>query len=551
MNETSLINIIFSDIDNLDEKTKTYYNDFMPNDTFWGLGIENECYLELVNSTIYKDYNYILQNTKRERYSVDYNTSYDIDLRKKEVFDKKINDTNDLIKLPLILNSYALQTMDLNREHRTTYEKVPKPNKKFNGKTILDILKENNTFFTDEYGPGKSYIFDGDTIEFTTRYFYKTTIQKIIKEFNEKQNRFLTEFNNVMEKINYKFIVDVCKFNYGFVNFYSNTHNIGLFNNGTYHFNLTLPTKLDENTNIINIENFLELHKTVGKIIQWFSPFFVACYGSSDIYSLFSKKYAFGSQRIIASRYISIGTFDFDNPIFGKILQCEKIDLLSNLPEYFWLNKVEKKTGYKLCDKIGMDFNMLKHKHLGLEWRIMDMFPFEFMEDFLLTLFLIIDYTCKFNINNPVYDNTWNDFVFNCVSKGWTYVPNKHFVKKIDNLFNLTVYNEWIKSDNKCVYNYFNLIIDEIYNIMEKRGFGILYNKINDSKRKPVIYNWNRTKWESEIDLYYVNYKNDYINNYEKKYHTKNMLHIRTLFYLESKGKINIRKYKKNKIYLD
>jgi hypothetical protein len=106
----------------------------MPNDTFWGLGIENECYLELVNSTIYKDYNYILQNTKRERYSVDYNTSYDIDLRKKEVFDKKINDTNDLIKLPLILNSYALQTMDLNREHRTTYEKVPKPNKKFNGK---------------------------------------------------------------------------------------------------------------------------------------------------------------------------------------------------------------------------------------------------------------------------------------------------------------------------------------------------------------------------------------------------------------------------------
>jgi hypothetical protein len=551
MNEQHSINLNFIDLNNLDEKTKIYFNDFIPNDLFWGFGIENESYLEFINVANYKKYNDILQNTKRERYSVDYNTSYDLDIRKKEVFDNKINDSDDLIKLPLILNAYAMQTMDMNGQHRTTYEKVPKPNRKFGGKSIMDILKEENKFFIEEQGIGKVFAFDGDTIEFTTRYFYKTTLQKIIKEFTEKHEKFVMEFNNVMERLNYKFIIDICKFNYGFVNFYSNPNNTGLFNNGTYHFNLTLPTKLDNDTNPLHVEKFINIHKNVGKIIQWFSPFFVACYGSSDIYSLFSSKYAFGSQRVIASRYISIGTFDFDNPTFGKVLQVEKSELLPKLPEYFWLNRIEEKTGYKLTEKIGMDFNMLKHKNLGIEWRIMDMFPYEFMEDFILTLFLIIDYCSTLNIHNPIYDNLWNNLVYNCVSKGWSYVPNKNYIKKMDDLFNLSLYSEWKKLDNRCVYNYFNLLIDEIYMIMEKRGFGMLYNNMNESKRKPVIYNWNRMKWEKEIDYYYTNYTNEFIKSEENVYHTKDMLQIRTLFYLESKGKINIKKYKKKKIYLD
>jgi hypothetical protein len=42
----------------------------------------------------------------------------------------------------------------------------------FNGKILFDFIAEKDAYFKDEYM--KSYIFDGDTIEFVTQNFYKT-----------------------------------------------------------------------------------------------------------------------------------------------------------------------------------------------------------------------------------------------------------------------------------------------------------------------------------------------------------------------------------------
>jgi hypothetical protein len=530
---------------NLEEKTRVYLDDFKPNDTFWGFGIENECYLEFINKKTKKLYKDVLANTKRERYSVDYNTSYNLEMRQKEVYDFKIN--NETIELPMLLNAYAFQAVDINNQHRTTYEKMPKPNKKFTGKSIYEVLKDKDKFFLDEHGPGKGFVFDGDTIEFTTRNFYKNSIQNIIQELKDKNANFIEKFNN---NVDFNFRVDNVKFNYGFVNFYSNPNNTGLFNNGTYHFNITLPTKLNKNTELFHEKDFLNIHCNVGKIIQWFSPLFVACYGSSDIYSLFSKKYAFGSQRICASRYISIGTFNFDTPIFGKYLQDDRLQVLQKLPEYFWLRKVEEKSGYLFTEKIGMDFNMLKHKNLGIEWRIMDMFPYEYLEDFTMTLLLIIDYCIRFNISNPIYSKTWNKLVYGCIMKGWTFCPNNNIILRFDKEFDLNITNIWHDQKQKTIYNFFNLVIDEIYFKMEKSGFGILYNSMNEVKRKPYIYNWNKIKWETEIDYYFKNYENKYMSNIKKEIKINNILETRTLFYLESKGKIKIKKYNKKKIKL-
>ena len=47
----------------MDEKTEVYINDFQKNDLFWGYGIENECYLELVNQKMEKIHQTVLLYT--------------------------------------------------------------------------------------------------------------------------------------------------------------------------------------------------------------------------------------------------------------------------------------------------------------------------------------------------------------------------------------------------------------------------------------------------------------------------------------------------------
>ncbi len=548
---TDFIDYSNIDFDILCEKSKVYFNDFKNGDLFWGFGIENETYLELVN-TIEKKYKDVINNTRRERYSVDYNLNYDLEIRKHEVIENDINNS-EKITLPIFLNAYALQTMDLNGQHRTTYEKEPKPNKKFGGKSIIEILREKDNFFVEGYGPGKIYIFDGDTIEFTTRNFYKTTMEQTIQELKDKQQIFMEKYNGVMEKINKNFLIKKHEFNYGFTHFYSNPNHTAIFNNGTYHINITAPIILNKNGIPNDMNKFLAKHIKIGKIIQWFSPLIVACYGSSDIYSLFSNKYAFGSQRITSSRYISIGTFNFDKPLFGKVLQLGKEEVINNVPNFFWLNKIEKHTGYKLGEKIGMDFNMMKHKNLGLEWRIMDMFPYEYLEDFMLMIFLLIDYSINLNIENPIYSKRWNKLVFKCLTEGWSYIPKKKIVKKLDEVFKLDIYNVWLKSENKSIYYYFNILIEKVYYVMEKNGFGDMYKYFVKNQRKPILYNWNRMKWENEIDIFFKKYNNKVIDNinFNEEIYINGPLEMRSLFYLESKGKLKINKFEKNIINIE
>ena len=60
------------------KKHKKYFNSYKPNDLFWGIGIENETYLEVsvpIEETK-KSGAFFLNNHKRERYSVDYYNTY-------------------------------------------------------------------------------------------------------------------------------------------------------------------------------------------------------------------------------------------------------------------------------------------------------------------------------------------------------------------------------------------------------------------------------------------------------------------------------------------
>lgn len=150
------------------------------------------------------------------------------------------------LSVPFLVNSHTFLQLDNFEEHRNLYTKEVHPNPKFSGKTIFETLQEYDPYFVEQYN--KSFTFDGDTIEFITQNFYKTTVNKVIDELKTLKTTFISK---VQQFFNDKNIfsdygqINIARNNYGLAIFHTNSNNISIFNNMTYHINLTLPTQLN------------------------------------------------------------------------------------------------------------------------------------------------------------------------------------------------------------------------------------------------------------------------------------------------------------------
>jgi len=418
------------------KKHKKYFDSYKPNDIFWGIGIENETYLEvsLPNTQIMKSGDFFLNNHKRERYSVDYYNTY-------KEFNKAIQtlyNKNSSYPLPLLLNAHSFTRCDLDGEHQTTYEKIPKPNKNFSGKTLFEHVKEKDSYFEKEYE--NKYCFDGDTIEFMTLNFYKTTIESVIKELKHEKEEFLKKLNNT--KL-FKYPIIYPKKNHGFAQFRTNQKNLAIFNNGTYHFNFTLPTQLNEKGEIADFNIFKIKHRAAIRCIQFFEPFFVALYGSPDPFTqsaLYKLRYPSGSQRVAASRYISVGTYDTYSMITGKLLQQDRESFLKKVPLFNWYRLLYKQINYTMNDKIGYDINFNKFLNHGIEIRFFDWFDESLLEEVLEALVYILDYSQdSIVINSPTNSEIWNNLMYKAILQGKTVKISNDELKYIRNILNLKI----------------------------------------------------------------------------------------------------------------
>ena len=387
-----------------DKKHKKYFSAYKANDFFWGIGIENETYLEVPNYEKVKGS--FFKNQRRERYSVDYYTSY-----KANYFNSTLHrliDNDELYNLPYLINSHSLCKVDLSGQHITLYDKNSTANPKYTGKTVFDIMKTHK-YFADAYE--KTYCFDGDTIEFMTQQYYKTTIEETIAELLFIKRNFLKNLNALklpgLDKLVYP------KENYGFARFSTNSENLAIFNNGTYHFNFTLPTLLDKQGNIANVKEFDARHKKAIHILQCFEPFFIAMLGTGDILSTTtSKRFPKGSQRCAASRYISLGTYNTKRMTRGKLLQEER-----DIPE--WYNLLYDKIDYVKNTKIGFDINFNKFRNHGIELRFFDWFPEEKLEGVMRFLVHILDHSeKKKHFDSVVEKHEWNSITFKALYEG-------------------------------------------------------------------------------------------------------------------------------------
>jgi hypothetical protein len=388
---------------NLD-KHAHYRDSYQPNDTYWGIGIEHETYLETnkLKQVTPKD---LKEHKEPERYSVRYYDVYTTELWEKTIDDMSPQGT---LLLPILVNSHTFQHADLAGEHPHTADRIPRPNPKYQGTPLLEWMKEQNPdVFRDEYD--KSYTLDGDSIEFKTQHFYKATVKQVLQELAATEKEFMRALNSLPREGILKLYapLHIPQQNYPFASYITNLKHNAMFHNGTIHINLTLPTKLDAYGQIENKSLFVERHRKLARAIQWLSPLLVAVYGTPDPLSesrQYGAHYAAGSQRVAVSRFTGLGTYDTDQMEEGIIL-TKKREHLSHIN---WYESFHRAANYVFFDHLGMDLNFHKYDGHGLELRFLEAMPPAHLEEILTFLPYLAEFAWNTSPPNPKKSPIWH-----------------------------------------------------------------------------------------------------------------------------------------------
>jgi hypothetical protein len=388
----------------------------------WGLGLEHETYLQFEHATIIKG-SELFPKIGRERYSLDYRENY------KEGVLSSLSGYlahDDYYFVYQMMNSHCFDKVDLSFEHKTLYTKDTPSNPKFSGKTVLDVLEEecdDTLRFQDMCSKREKSIgfvfFDGDAIEVITKHYANVTIPALLGEFRQNKAEFLSVVNRTVCK---DMPVHYPEYNVGW-NMFKTSPNIVLFNNGTYHVHVTLPTPM-KNGRIVDYDMFTARHTRAISLLQWFEPFYISILGSPDIFSCMSSPHLFarGSMRNAISRYIGIGTY---HPSMGtrKILTYpleEFRKLLTIDEDKWWRTRVARDMAYALpSNEIGLDFNLHKMYQSGFEMRIFDAFPDASLEHVLLSILVLTEHAQRICVEWCTNDEKWNEWVFASIVHGY------------------------------------------------------------------------------------------------------------------------------------
>ncbi|MFG4002137.1 hypothetical protein ACHRV1_18245 [Flavobacterium aquidurense] len=415
-----------------DNQTKKYY---------WGIGLENETYLQFEDPLIVSG-EFIQEKIGFEKYSIDYRKCYKPESLAPVL--RKAFGLNENYKVSRMMNSHSLEKLDINYQHKTLSpikplidtengEVLAQPleNPDYLGKSIMELFLEDQPYniqsmITQRNKTMGSVHFDGDSIEFVTKYFENRTIADSCKELKATKKLFLDKINEsavLNEKLNFP------DYNNGLNMFMTNQENLVLFNNGTYHFHITLPS-LTEDSRIVDYNDFEKTHANAIYLLQWFEPFFIATLGSPDIMGVISdkftldKKFTLGSMRNAMSRYIGVGTYNKAMPK-GKILTYNVDDFRKLLKfekeeNIWWRDQIEADMEYEMLSELGLDFNQEKMYQSGFEFRSFDEFPAEYLNDVLFSIILI----CEHSLNLPDVQwghdsKAWNNLVFKTLKMGY------------------------------------------------------------------------------------------------------------------------------------
>jgi hypothetical protein len=440
---------------NLD-KHRDYKTHYQPNDTYWGIGLEHETYLE-TNKLKQVTPHDLKDHKEPERYSVRYYDVYEPTLWEKAIDDLFAPDTKLL--LPILINSHTFQKTDLAGEHPHTADRTYKLNPKFDNMTFHEWTKEQNPdVFRDQYD--KTFTFDGDSIEFKTQHFYRATVKQTLQELSNTEKEWMRALNSLPREGILKLYapLQLAAQNYPFATYLTNLKHNAMFHNGTIHINLTLPTKLDHKGEIQDKPLFIQQHRAFARAIQWLSPLLVALYGTPDPLSeskQFGTHYAAGSQRVAVSRYTGLGTYDTDAMEEGILLTKKRADLA----DLDWYEAFHRYANYIPLQDIGLDLNFHKYDGHGLEIRFLESMPAPQVEEILTFLPYLADFSLEAPLlPNPKKSPTWHRLAEHSVHLGKGYRVDVSVQHELFSLFGIA----YLSKEPLLVQEVFHIIKEDL-----------------------------------------------------------------------------------------
>jgi len=247
----------------------------------------------------------------------------------------------------------------------------------------------------------------------------------------------------------------------GFAKFQTNLNNIAICNNGTYHINITLPTEINKDGKIIHPERFQQVHSNAIRAIQWIEPFLVALYGSPDILHMLNKDYSGGSLRLMLSRYIGLGTYNEIKMEKGKMLND-----FNYKNKNHYLEKLHEKSPYILPETTGYDINYNKFLKHGIELRIFDYFPEEYLEDILNFIILVCAHSSFNKIPDPKENKLWQNFVIDVLKYGSNAMVSHELndlVKTVFDTFTPNIFHFLQNKKPRTVLHFLNKLGGKLY----------------------------------------------------------------------------------------
>lgn len=403
------------------DKHRHYGDMYRPNDLYWGIGIEREFYVQSAKTrTVNRKF--LLENQRPERYSVRYFQSYRPDLVNKAI--NNIYGPTENIQLPILFNAHAFYRCDADGQHQTTYERVPKTNPYHDGTVLFEYMTNFNgrrNIFVNEFD--RAFCFDGDSIEITTQNFYKATVEDAVEELQRLSSAWISQANEAFRKagvLTEHLPLRWSTGNHGLAVMWTNPKNVAIFNNGTYHFNLTAPTRLDGAGRIADRVAFVARHQRIIRVFQWIEPLLIAAFGTGDTFSRSRSVVGFakGSLRCAMSRYIGVGTYDSEKMENGKRLTV-RLDETPIGSRDGWYHMYHGDSAYVQLEELGLDILFNKHFNHGIEFRIFDWFPEARLYDLLKVLVYFMDQALGLTeVPDPRKCRLWNKLCARAIADG-------------------------------------------------------------------------------------------------------------------------------------
>jgi hypothetical protein len=210
----------------------------------------------------------------------------------------------------------------------------------------------------------------------------------------------------------------------------------------------------------------------------------------------------------------------------------------NKLHEIYYNEKLNKISHDRIYDKNNYKNNLLNRT--GIEFRIFDHFPTNYLNQFLAVLVPVVldsfknPKVIKFK-NSYVAKQFWHDEMYNVVLNGYEYTLGLQYINMLEKEFNIVIENK--KSINS------EIILNILYNNLCKKYYkgykNSLYNRMRFSSEIKFI-NFNKKAWFEIINKYFEDnpQKLREILYYNKDLKNNNILEILGKKYDYNLGKI-------------